>query len=501
VEKTPLRRPWIPLGNSATIAKQNGSGYFWGYNTPGIGSADFAYIYKSDGSYTKFDNYTIGGVLGTSGTYNMLVSYVNANGWAIGETSFGDGAYSILYGPDVGKEGLWNGTTAVALDGDPFTCSYSLNDNGYVLASDGWVLTGTQTPITNLVPKAFRGQISQINPLLLSNADTTNNNAYNIVFNALSREGSGTGQQVPTTFLLNVSGTNTTLNTMILPPGITLDNLVSINKSGIIAAIGDPNNTGKQHALLLLPVQFYVQTIANDAHPNFVFSGDLDQYLVNAWIFNANVRMPNIPGISNQIKCGVLRDMKFECTKNVIGSAPVDDDVKSINDTPQTRNGFLPDLPCDPSTVGVAPLPPYILPLLPSEASFMMSGSLSSNYYLWNPLDSDEPALSVSPSQKPYTTSVRDIVQSRYYFYVQFGNSKPSPVSEVDVSYNNYFTAQQDPVTGKTITLQQQKSRGTSYVYPPVGTAVYGGTIINPPVIHTVPSNSEAVSYISRLWR
>jgi hypothetical protein len=239
-----------------------------------------------------------------------------------------------------------------------------------------------------------------------------------------------------------------------------------------------------------LPVQFSVTAIADRTGPAFA------NLTVSGWHLLATATVPNIPGVSNQISCGILRDMQFESTKTVSGPHPLSLDVKTPGfQSGKTSGIYLYDMACSAASVNLSPLPQT---MIPATAGAPMVTS-DSNSITWR-LDKDTPYLGVTQQQFPYTISVSDENHARYFLFVQFGNATPTIVSEVDCSSRNYFSATQ--TNGLTTDLTQTPSP-ISWCIPTAGQALEGGPAKNTPVKHdrTGLLDSAASRYLDNYWQ
>lgn len=194
--------------------------------------------------------------------------------------------YNTLYGGAMNDKGVVVIDGGVVWSGEDYTHLPDYGDGGGCgINNQNWII-GTNTGgegcvwkdgfdkapngIQDLLPKDCQKQVRNIDPYLISNADS-NSGAYNIVFNAdnLENSGNANGTWVNRDFLLTVSGTTTSVSVLNLPDAIGLDYLSdtfgyhSINAAGHLSALGTittagPNgstSTTAKKAFLLIPVQ------------------------------------------------------------------------------------------------------------------------------------------------------------------------------------------------------------------------------------------------------
>jgi hypothetical protein len=188
---------------------------------------------------------------------------LNDNGWALG------------YSYDFLSEAVWNGTTVIPLPDYPA----ALNNQGYVIGNQGtpsdgsatsyvWTsLSGSATPMTQLIPQPYEKQLTNIQSLDISGSDA--NGTVHVLFRA-NYQTVTTGSTALGLFMLNLlSGTTPTLAQISLPSNVpnyaegpqfilnpqmlmtTIGDITTVNSSGIAT-------TGTQRALLLLPVELAV---------------------------------------------------------------------------------------------------------------------------------------------------------------------------------------------------------------------------------------------------
>jgi len=229
---------------------------------------------------------------------------------------------------------------------------------------------------------------------------------------------------------------------------------------------------GVRSGTTFIPVAFTVTTIAAPL-PGFDEDGVYWTYDPQ---FTANVYIPNIPGISNQIQCGMLRDAQFTARKSV-GSTTLQCKSPASGLWPEA---FMPDTSSTTTTPSPARPP-------------MSAGASNGTYYTWT-FGPDKPAIGISPGYLPSTSYVSDMTNFRDFLFVQFGSAAPSGVAQVNCSFLRTFWGTFDS-TGKTVdlTLQTQLSNA----FPAVGQTLIGGTVINEPVQHQDTSPSAANAWLT----
>ncbi len=210
-------------------------------------------VVSSSGSTTIFSTNVLASEV--SGNAKVVFSSfsavaLNANGWIIGSE---DG---------VGK--LLNGNSVTILPGIPV----ALNDNNDLLCANnsGGIFrdgSGVSTAITSMIPSnaLASASLSNITPISLSNRAPTNGTSVtpilNILFSATVQR--STTNSGPGTFLLRkFSDGSTDIHEAPALADTNLTSLTPPNNQGIVAALGDPNTTGYQHAFLMVPVELAV---------------------------------------------------------------------------------------------------------------------------------------------------------------------------------------------------------------------------------------------------
>jgi len=454
----------------------------------------------NNGSYTVFDEYYYTGNPDADAPPNITLKFITFSPYRVNNQGKACG-----YG-----ENGW-----AFLDGDSLSdlpaFPIAINDNNQVICTDWnggawlWSENGTQT-IQTLLPDDAKPFLSNIIPKLLSNQDS--NGTCHIVFNANNLE-SGSNSD----YVLDVTtGGSNTVEQISVPAGVAY---TTINAQGVLAfihnnssnsmisnartanAAGQSTTSSSESATILVagilvPITFTVTAPVNPNAPKFVIAdqapGQPLQYQVNGWEFLATASIPNISGVSDQIKCGVLRDMQFECTKNVTGSNSLRVDIKTpAFQSGKTTGTFVFDTPCSSESVFTSPLPAHMRPTTDTE--FVTSDVKTITWHL----DNDTPALGVTPQQLPNTISVSDEIHDRYYLFVQVGNANPTIVSEIECGYKSLFTAVQSG--GVTTTLTQQPYP-ISWCKPDTGKTLQGGTVKHKPVTHSSAAQSDAIGYL-----
>jgi hypothetical protein len=181
--------------------------------------------------------------------------------------------------------------------------------------------------------------------------------------------------------------------------------------------------------LQLVPVKFSVKTTIS---PSLTYDSDNRVYFVKAWGFTATAKVANVAGVIKQIKCGILRDMKYDTRKNIGGTST---ECKSPT-TAAWPDGFMPDSPS--STIAPNSPQPKTLLGITSVTGSEIAKLESDNYYTWT-FGPDQPAVSLGVTQLQTASVISDEGDSRYYLYVEYGTSTPEPVFQVNVSFKNLF--------------------------------------------------------------
>jgi len=190
-------------------------------------------------------------------------SAMNDRGWAVGITT---GNWPSVWDNDQAQ--------LVPLDivlGWDWTLD--INDDGKVVGratQDGFLWNnGTITYFQNLLPEKFKNQVRKISPMHIGNADASG--ATPILFNAESLEGEGSGSWIKRSFVLTYrppgSASETSLARLQLAQGVSVPNVDgyhqfhSINKTGVLAALGKPTASATTtHAMLLVPADIAVDS-------------------------------------------------------------------------------------------------------------------------------------------------------------------------------------------------------------------------------------------------
>ncbi len=184
---------------------------------------------------------------------NFTPTKINSTGWAIGTRG--------------SNSKLWNGSGFTDLPGP----GVGINKQGYVTGiassqNSAWVLQGGNSTqqIKTLLPSDYQNQITNIKPIFISNANSSGD--YYIKFSADNLEASGTGasKKVNRDFLLKLksSGDNE-ISVLKMPDGVNAAP-VSLNASGIQAAIGTLPKTKAKKALHLLPVDISFEKVSDN---------------------------------------------------------------------------------------------------------------------------------------------------------------------------------------------------------------------------------------------
>ena len=254
---TGLGWEWVPLDTNGNIS-----------------SVEFSFVISGNTCHIfDRDGYNFPGNQGNIQlhTYGFEPGAINKQGWAIG------------YAPDTYTPSglLWNGQEMTDIgSGYPI----DLNEQAQVIVqglnndwtdAEGYLWENTSiVQLTSVLPKYLQGQIKNVYPTLISNQKSESDKSIKIL--ATGQDNNNWKQML---FTRDNNGV-WSFTEIQLPQGasITAYNFISINSSGVIAAIGNAG-TGNGHALLLVPIVLTSASATNSPwtppHPN-VATDELD---------------------------------------------------------------------------------------------------------------------------------------------------------------------------------------------------------------------------------
>jgi len=249
----------------------------------------------------------------------------------------------------------------------------------------------------------------------------------------------------------------------------------------IMAGYAYNNSDGAMHAILFVPVQFSVKNTNNaywDPATNTLYSGNLQ----------ATATIPNIAGVTSQIKCGIARDISFDFRESCPNGA-------SNESTDMNQgNGYLSDY--QTMSPALAAAQPALCDIngQATNGTFCTSRphvtvALLSNNYIWT--DTDQPFFKPFPINGVNPNSAYLKASARYYLFVQFGNTTPTIASQV----NTTFTLSASGSSLATFTKQIDTAT------PVPSQTINGSTLVNTPVVGLLtPALGVSGSVASLYW-